>query len=133
MGRKTLIVLTIIILGLAIGGGFLWFWKSKRSTCSPTLTVNFATRQVKFNWYCKGFGPSDEVVEGGTGNETEEEPSETKVECDAQTPCPEGKECYSFPDEEGPICWEGDPCEKCESKKCMTILSYPPSVICQDQ
>jgi len=117
MARETIVVATLIILGLAIGsGGFIWFWKSKRPTCNPTLSINFTARQVKFYWYCKGFLP----------------PSGTKESCDANNPCPEGRECYKFPDEEKPICWEGDPCEKCESKKCMTTLSYPPSVICQD-
>jgi len=115
MARKTILLIIAVILGLAVAGGVL-LWRSKRMGCDPTLAVDFAARRVKFNWYCKGFLP----------------PPGTKESCDANNPCPEGKECYKFPDEEEPICWEGDPCEKCASKKCMTTLSYPPSVICQD-
>jgi hypothetical protein len=51
--------------------------------------------------------------------------------CDANIPCPEGKECYAFENEEKPTCWKGDPCEKCESKKCAVLESYPPQVRCQ--
>lgn len=56
-------MLTIIILGLAAGGGFVWFWKVKRPTCDPRLTIDFAARRVKFNWYCKGFLPPEESKE----------------------------------------------------------------------
>ena len=51
--------------------------------------------------------------------------------CDADTPCPKGKECYQFEDEDKPICWVGDPCEKCKSKKCIVAESYPPQIFCE--
>lgn len=188
MEKRRLIMIIVIILGfIAAGGGFFLFWRGRRMGCDPKLNIDFATKRIKFNWYCKGFLPPEESEEyygysthgscqtddncttGGCNNEIcqseNEEPfvsicraqdkptpgqigyqcrcvenqcqwaketKETEISCDANNPCPEGKECYSFPDEEGPICWEGDPCEKCASKKCMTTLSYPPSVICQD-
>lgn len=60
-----------------------------------------------------------------------EEPANENIACDAINPCPQGKECYKFEDEDTPICWSGDPCEKCESKKCAIAESYPMQVFCQ--
>ncbi len=56
-----------------------------------------------------------------------------KVEtyCDADNPCPQGQECYKSEDEESPICWEGDPCAKCESGNCVVAESYPIQVFCR--
>jgi len=50
--------------------------------------------------------------------------------CDAMIPCPEGFSCYKFEDEDGPICWAGDPCVKCDSGECMIAESYPMQVFC---
>lgn len=50
--------------------------------------------------------------------------------CDALASCPSGMECYSFIDQEAPICWEGNPCERCESKSCMQLESYPVQIRC---
>lgn len=184
MTRRTVAAVALVILGLVIvGGGFL-LWRGRRMGCDPRINIDLAARQIKFNWYCKGFLPPEESEEyygrsthggcqtdgnctlGGCNNEICQSVSEEsfvsiclapdkptpgqlayqcrcvenqcrwvkeeKVSCDANNPCPEGKECYSFPGEESPICWEGDPCEKCASGKCIATLSHPPSVICQD-
>ena len=52
--------------------------------------------------------------------------------CDAFHPCPAGLSCYKFQDEDKPICWEGDPCVKCDSGNCMIAESYPMQVFCTD-
>lgn len=56
---------------------------------------------------------------------------QVKEFCDVVNPCPAGKECYNFEDEDKPICWKGDPCQKCISKKCIVAESYPMQVFCQ--
>jgi len=55
--------------------------------------------------------------------------------CDASTPCPEGYECYKFPDENTPVCWDSefDPCSRCSSGECMIAESYPMQVFCIDE
>ncbi|MFA5303424.1 MAG: hypothetical protein WC393_02720 [Candidatus Nanoarchaeia archaeon] len=50
--------------------------------------------------------------------------------CDAITPCSEGLECISFQDLETPICWQGDPCDRCTSNNCIQLESYPPQIRC---
>ncbi len=58
---------------------------------------------------------------------------ETKY-CDATTPCPGGYECYSFEDEDAPICYIGaDPCERCSSGMCNIAESYPMQVFCIEE
>ncbi|OYT27459.1 MAG: dTDP-glucose 4,6-dehydratase [Candidatus Altiarchaeales archaeon ex4484_96] len=52
--------------------------------------------------------------------------------CDAITPCETG-ECIKFPDNAKPICYTGDPCARCPSKKCVMLESYPPQVRCLDE
>lgn len=52
--------------------------------------------------------------------------------CDTLNPCAQG-DCYKFQDEDTPICWEGDPCKKCESGKCNVAESYPMQVFCTYQ
>jgi hypothetical protein len=51
--------------------------------------------------------------------------------CDAMIQCSAGESCIKFPDEEKPICFSGDPCEKCASKNCLVAESYPEQVFCQ--
>jgi len=53
---------------------------------------------------------------------------ETKF-CDALTPCDVG-DCYKFEDEDTPICYTGDPCEKCPGMECIIAESYPMQVFC---
>jgi hypothetical protein len=50
--------------------------------------------------------------------------------CDALNPCAIG-DCYKFQDEDTPICWEEDPCKKCESGECNIAESYPMQVFCK--
>ena len=51
--------------------------------------------------------------------------------CDALTPCSGGYECYSFEDEDTPICYIGtDPCERCSSRNCIILESYPMQIRC---
>jgi len=50
--------------------------------------------------------------------------------CDAFHKCPFGEECYSFQDQKHPICWKGDPCERCIGK-CTILESYPPKIRCE--
>lgn len=49
--------------------------------------------------------------------------------CDANTPCKIGQ-CVKFPGEKHPVCYEGDPCERCGSRECIALLSYPPQIMC---
>lgn len=145
VSRKTVVVITLVILGLVVLGGAL-FWKTKRSGCDPTLTISLATRRIKFNWYCKGLLPpeeeqkeyygrptygncqtDDDCIFGGCNAEicqsrneesivsiclAPEKPTpkqlgyqcrcivnkcqwSKEISCDANNPCPEGKECYN--------------------------------------
>ena len=50
--------------------------------------------------------------------------------CDEATKCGEGSDCIKFQDEDEPICYQGDPCVKCESKQCDIEKSYPIQVYC---
>ncbi len=50
--------------------------------------------------------------------------------CDANLPCTTG-ECYLFEESDYPICYEGDPCEKCDSQECVIATSYPMQVSCK--
>ncbi len=59
------------------------------------------------------------------------EPVKSVETCDAKNPCPEGWECYKFEDQKTPICWTGNPCDRCESGSCAIAESYPPQVFCQ--
>jgi len=60
----------------------------------------------------------------------DQEQTDSQISCDAQSPCITG-DCYLFPDEEKPICFQGDPCQECESKKCTIAESYPMQIFCQ--
>jgi hypothetical protein len=50
--------------------------------------------------------------------------------CDINIACETGLECLKFEDEPKPICWQGDPCQKCDSKKCEILESFPGQVKC---
>jgi len=52
--------------------------------------------------------------------------------CDAQTLCVEGY-CYQFEDQATPICWTGNPCNRCVSGNCNMLESYPMRVICASE
>lgn len=59
----------------------------------------------------------------------------TNTTCDADTPCPEGQECYGGVSESGPICvkpgFTDAFCKQCPIfKKCMVLEMYPPSIHC---
>ena len=77
------------------------------------------------------------ICEDGTGvgrdptNNCEFKDCPEIIICDYQNNCPEGYNCYYFPDMEDPICYMGDPCQKCESKNCDFTESFPMQVICQ--
>ncbi|MBT7238051.1 hypothetical protein HN865_04310 [Candidatus Woesearchaeota archaeon] len=51
------------------------------------------------------------------------------IKCDYMNNCPESFNCYNFEDE--PICYQGDPCLKCESLICDFTESFPMQVICE--
>jgi hypothetical protein len=54
----------------------------------------------------------------------------TNISCDAFIKCPEGFECYSFPDI-GTRCAELNPCEYfCKGKECFVLESYPEQIRC---
>jgi hypothetical protein len=62
----------------------------------------------------------------------EENPQITEQECSIDNPCPEGLECFSFP-EMGLRCAEENPCNyyECpEGTECLVEETYPASVIC---
>ncbi len=54
-----------------------------------------------------------------------------KIRCGVDNPCPNDMGCYSFEDEDHPICWAGSPCDKCSSGECIIGESYPMQVFCQ--
>jgi uncharacterized membrane protein YkoI len=61
-----------------------------------------------------------------------EYPQITDQRCDAVNPCPEGLECFSFPDI-GLRCAESNPCSyyECpEGNQCAVAESYPGQVMC---
>jgi len=51
--------------------------------------------------------------------------------CDATVSCPEGQDCYKFQDQPNPVCYVGNPCDRCPSKSCLIMESYPMQVSCQ--
>jgi hypothetical protein len=83
-------------------------WHSNNFILVPKISSNYT---IKF-W----------LTEGQKGE---------KQYCEKYTSCPVGKHCYKFEDEDKAICWAGDPCEKCESKKCEIQESAPPKVRCE--
>jgi membrane-bound ClpP family serine protease len=55
----------------------------------------------------------------------------TNISCDAVIKCPEGLECYSFPDI-GTRCAELNPCDYfCKGKECLVLESYPEQIRCR--
>ena len=56
---------------------------------------------------------------------------EEDIQCDVSTPCPDGQDCYKFENKDYPICFKGDPCSACASRKCMVLESYPMQIKCQ--
>lgn len=59
------------------------------------------------------------------------QPDKPKEYCSLEVACKTGFDCLKFEDEEKPLCWEGDPCQKCKSKKCIIMESYPGQVRCE--
>lgn len=51
--------------------------------------------------------------------------------CDASHPCPSGQECYKFQDDPSPVCYIGNPCDRCPSRSCLVMESYPAQIACQ--
>ena len=57
-----------------------------------------------------------------------------KILCDQNNLCPVGYSCNIFRDfENKPVCWRGydDPCDRCPSKQCDILESFPPQIICR--
>jgi len=79
-----------------------------------------------------GPGPTSCNEPDETWDETTQTCLEPTSECDANIPCSDGLECYSFP-EEGLKCAEPNPCSyyQCpENTECTTAEIYPPLIIC---
>ena len=75
--------------------------------------------------------PDGSVVSRNSSNNCEFDKCPERLYCDANNRCPKGQECYKFPDEKKPYCYIGDPCTKCESRKCMVLESYPAQIRCE--
>lgn len=57
----------------------------------------------------------------------------TDTSCDALNPCPQGLECYKFPEYQNPVCAERNPCSYVECPKgmdCAEMESYPSQPVC---
>jgi len=54
-----------------------------------------------------------------------------KINCDYTNNCEEGFNCYKFEDESEAICYQGDPCLRCDSFSCDFTESFPMQVICK--
>jgi|GEM_PF-5891517 len=67
---------------------------------------------------------------GCTQRQTDLRPLEANVTyCGIESPCYEGS-CFKFADQKLPICWIGNPCNRCASGVCNIIKSYPMWVVC---
>ncbi|MFH1448028.1 MAG: hypothetical protein ABIG39_04135 [Candidatus Micrarchaeota archaeon] len=74
--------------------------------------------------------PDGSAVGRNVSNNCEFDPCPSFRYCDAATQCARGT-CYKFQDLDRSICWQGaDPCERCESKKCSILESYPAQIMC---
>ena len=49
--------------------------------------------------------------------------------CGVDDSCEDG-ECYLFPEMSYPICFEGNPCSRCPSGRCLELESYPVQIQC---
>jgi hypothetical protein len=78
-----------------------------------------------------GCGPDSKTTYGSEAECQDAASGKTPGEaCDSLNPCAIG-DCYKFQDEVAPICWEGNPCQKCESGKCNIAESYPMQIFCK--
>lgn len=50
--------------------------------------------------------------------------------CDSSNRCSQGFDCLKFEEHKQPVCWKGNPCDTCDSKKCEILESYPGQVKC---
>ncbi len=74
--------------------------------------------------------PDGSAIGRNSSNNCAFDPCPASVLCDATTRCANG-ECYKFQDLEKPICWQGNPCDRCASGKCSILESYPPQIVCE--
>ena len=62
-------------------------------------------------------------------------PKSDIIPCDQNNnyQCPEGYSCNIFKDYENkPVCWPGyEPCDRCPSKRCDIMESFPPQIVCK--
>jgi hypothetical protein len=78
-----------------------------------------------------GCGPDGKTTYGSGAECEDAAAGKTSGEvCDALNPCVIG-DCYKFQDEDRAICWDDDPCKKCESGECNIAESYPMQVFCK--
>ncbi len=74
------------------------------------------------------------LLVGCASNQPNPAPWEGKITnqtCDAVNRCPEGLECYSFPDL-GLRCAQSNPCSYyCPGKECLVLESYPEQIRCR--
>jgi hypothetical protein len=118
--KKIFVIFVLGILGIFLIGG---------SFATPPTQIN-----VNRNNAVSVTEKSTSSVDTSKNTKSTSPSNENSITyCDTTTHCPEGSECYSFRDEEKPICWEGDPCEKCSSKKCRIAESYPMQVFCEEE
>jgi len=90
-----------------------------KEICNPACVIFVETKTVEINWRCAGaIPPPEDFI--------------TDLSCDAKNPCPEGLECYKFPDRPGPVCAQPDPCSYyCEAgTECVMLESYPMQIRC---
>jgi hypothetical protein len=75
---------------------------------------------------------ADGTAVGRDGNNNcEFHPCPELQSCGGLVQCPDGMDCYDFPDDsEGAYCYLGDPCMKCPSFECNIMESYPMQIAC---
>ena len=75
--------------------------------------------------------PDGSAVGRNSSNGCEFDPCPSYEYCNAMTQCEKG-DCYKFQDLDKPICWQGaNPCERCDSRKCSILESYPAQIVCE--
>lgn len=122
---KKLLLLSFIMMTILVGG-----CTSSNRVDSNLPPINDNDKDKIFCSQDAKECPDGTFVSRNPENNCEFEPCPEIEKCDAVKECLKGKSCYKFENEDSPICYIGDPCNKCPSGKCLQAESYPPQIIC---